>query len=335
MTSPHAPVSIIICAYTLERWEDICEAIDSARGQEPPAAEIILVCDHNLELEARARQAFPDVIVVPNHETQGLSGARNSGIAVARGEFIAFLDDDAIASPHWIEHLLVECENPEVVGAVPAIMPLWVGRRPSWFPSEFLWAVGCSYRGLPECKAEVRNLLGAACFFRRDLFNRVGGFHHSLGRKKSKMPVSCEETEFCIRARSVYESAKFVLQPATVVHHKVPAKRLTWAYFTLRCYAEGVSKAQLAELVGADRGLASEKRYVLRTLPAGVGRGIRDAVLRFDAGGLGRAAAIVWGLACASAGYAKEACVITLRPFVYRRRIVSQSRNNNKCGEKA
>ncbi len=300
-----ASVSIIICAYTMERWQDICDAVGSAQQQEPAPTEIILVIDHNSALEKKARVNFPDVIVIRNEQERGLSGARNSGIAAAQGSVVAFLDDDAIADKKWTARLVEECEAPGVVGAVPWIQPLWEGQQPSWFPSEFLWVVGCAYKGLPKQRKEVRNLLGAACGFRRELFERVGGFSHGLGRTGSKLPISCEETEFCIRAKRVVSDAKFVFIPEVLIRHKVPAFRVTWSYFTLRCYAEGLSKAHLATLVGTERGLSSERSYVLRTLPAGIASGITDAILRLDASGIGRAAAIVWGLTCTLAGYAK------------------------------
>ncbi len=158
---------------------------------------------------------------------------------------------------------------------------------------------------MPEQREPVRNVLGAACAFRRELFRRAGGFSHRLGRTKSKLPLGSEETEFCIRARQLIGDVTFVCLPEAVVYHKVPAGRLTWSYFTLRCYAEGLSKAYLTGLVGSNNGLSSERRYALRTLPAGVARGIGDAVFRFDVNGLGRAAAILWGLGCTTAGYAK------------------------------
>ena len=305
MNSERSPVSVIICAYTLDRWRDICEAVESVRKQEPSPEEIILVIDHNTELEERARASFPDVKVIPNEQEKGLSGARNTGVASARGWLVAFLDDDAVADKTWAAELLKECETPGVVGAVPTIEPLWVGQKPSWFPNEFLWVVGCSYTGLPKQRQEVRNLLGAACGFRREVFERVGGFTHKLGRTGSAVPISCEETEFCIRTMRILKDAKFISKPEKLIRHKVPAGRLTWSYFTLRCYAEGLSKAYLATMVGSKRGLSSERSYVLRTLSSGVGRGISEALFYLDIGGLARASAIVWGLACTMAGYAE------------------------------
>ncbi len=301
--APIAPVSIIVCAYTLKRWRELCEALNSVRRQEPRAAEIILVSDYNPELERRARAAFPYIVVIANREKRGLSGARNSGIAVARQKYIAFLDDDAIAAKHWVANMLAECAKPGVAGVASAVEPIWEERRPSWFPEEYLWAVGCSYRGLPKSKTEVRNILGCAFVVRRDLFERAGQFDHQLGRMGGKILLSCEETEFCIRAKRIVRDARFVFLPAADVQHKVPAHRATWSYFTLRCYAEGISKAHLVQIAGAVQGLASERSYVLRTLSSGLCNALGDAVLRRDVSGLGRAAAIVWGLACTSLGF--------------------------------
>src|SRR6202521_4679741 len=188
MKAETVTTSIIICAYTLERWKDICEAVASARQQEPPPEEIILVIDYNPELKARCQDCFADVTVIENSEAKGLSGARNSGIAASRGEVIAFLDDDAVADRRWLALLLEQCAKPDVLGATARVEPQWIGRRPAWFPDEFMWVIGCSHRGLPTRAEEVRNLSGGACALNRALFQRVGGFNHNqIGR------ASCRE----------------------------------------------------------------------------------------------------------------------------------------------
>lgn len=82
----------------------------------------------------------------------------------------------------------------------------------------------------------------------------------------------------------------------------MPAPREQFAYFRTRTYAEGLSKALVARSVGAGKGLESERRYTTRVLPAGVVRGLRDAVLARP-GGAGRAGAIVTGVLTAAGGY--------------------------------
>ena len=295
MTAPAPPavgtVSVVLCAYTLERWDDITAAIESLRAQSRPVDEVLLVVDHDDELLDRARAAFPDVRCLPNAEARGLSGARNTGVRAATGDVVAFLDDDAAAEPGWVGGLLAPYDDPSVVGTGGRVVPAWRAPRPRWFPDEFLWVVGSSYAGLPEGRAEVRNPIGASMSFRRSVFGDVGGFDAGMGRL-GKDAAGCEETEFSIRARQA--GGRVVLEPASVCRHAVTPDRVTRRYFRRRCRAEGRSKALVSRLAGQDEALSTERGYVTRTLPRGVLRGL-GAALRGDVGGLGRAWAIVEG----------------------------------------
>src|SRR5258708_5337985 len=116
MTLTECSITVIICAYTMERWDDLFAAVASLRKQTRPANEIILVIDHNAHLFALAQQTFVDLTVVENHAGTGLSGARNTGIALAHGTHLVFLDDDAEAAPNWLERLLFCCQDPQVLG---------------------------------------------------------------------------------------------------------------------------------------------------------------------------------------------------------------------------
>jgi hypothetical protein len=136
---------------------------------------------------------------------------------------------------------------------------------------------------------------------RREIFTLVGGFRAGIGRVGSR-PVGCEETELCIRARQRLPRARFVFEPGARVTHAVPPSRSTWAYFRSRCFAEGLSKAQVAAAHGRRDGLASERTYAFQTLPRGIVQGFADA-LGGDASGLARSAAIVAGLASTASGY--------------------------------
>jgi glycosyltransferase involved in cell wall biosynthesis len=240
--------------------------------------------------------------VVANRHAQGLSGARNTGVETASGDVVAFLDDDAAAEPDWLARLADAYADPAVIGAGGHVEPLWPAERPAGFPPEFDWVVGCSYRGLPEERAEVRNLIGANMSLRRDVLDDAGGFSSSLGRIGA-VPLGCEETELCIRARRLRPGGTILHEPAARVGHRVAPVRTGWRYFRARCWAEGLSKAVVAELAGNDVGLSSERAYALRVLPGGVLRGLGDAA-RGDLSGALRALAIVAGLAVTAAGYA-------------------------------
>lgn len=294
--------SVIICAHTMERWPHIRAAVASVQAQQSPAKEIILVSDHNSELFDACRKEFPDLKIIGNREARGSSGARNSGVAVSTGDFVAFVDDDMVAAPDLLKVMMSLFNDPSVAGVGASAAALWLGARPRWFPDEFLWAVGCTYKGLEA--GAVRNVWGPMSF-RRSIFERIGGFDTRLGRNGSRLPISCEETEFSLRVAQAYPQTKFLYAPGAVIQHKVPTDRLTFGYFVLRCFAEGVSKARLAEIAGAN-SLAVERYFVLRTLAAGCARGVADGIIRLDAWAIARSVAILVGLSSAVLGYAWE-----------------------------
>ena len=175
-------VSVVICAYTEQRWDDTHAAVQSVRDQSFANREIILVVDHNPALQASFASVLPDITVIENREDRGLSGGKNTGLEVARGDVVAFLDDDAVAEQDWLKFLVDSYEDPSVVGVGGLTLPLWEEPRPAWFPKEFDWVVGCTYRGMPETRGPVRNLLGGNASFRRDTLKRVGGFQNGIGR---------------------------------------------------------------------------------------------------------------------------------------------------------
>ncbi len=297
-----ANISVVICAYADERWDCLLKAIDSIRHQTVTPHEMIVVIDHNPHLLNRLQLEVKDVIAVENQQIRGLSGGRNTGIALAQGDVIAFLDDDAEAAPDWLEQLTQWFQSDKVVGVGGTVEPSWEGETPAWFPKEFRWVVGCSYRGLPESSAQVRNLFGGCMCVRREVFTQVGGFRTDIGRSNGR-PMGCEETEFCIRVQQQHPGLRFIYEPRAWAFHRVPAARTTWSYFKSRCYAEGLSKAQVSQLVGAEDGLASERSYTFQTLPRSVLKGVSDALWHRDGSGLLRSAAIVAGLAYTVAGY--------------------------------
>ncbi|GII03972.1 glycosyltransferase family 2 protein [Planobispora takensis] len=298
--------SVVICVYTEERWEDIREAVASVEGQTRKPHEIILVVDYNPDLHLMLKREYPNAIVVENAHEKGLSGGKNTGAATASGDIVAYLDDDAVAEPGWLEALEEGFQDPSVVGVGGYTGPLWAtGRRPRWFPREFDWTVGCSYEGMPTVRAPIRNVMGGNAAFRREVVAGVGGFHTGIGRSvqgRKPRPLGCEETEFCIRLSQRRPGSVMLFEPAAVIGHKVSAARSRFSYFRSRCYAEGLSKALVTQSVGAGDGLASERAHALKALPLGALRGVGEA-LRGDPSGLGRAAAIVIGLAWTTWGY--------------------------------
>jgi GT2 family glycosyltransferase len=300
--------SVVVCVYTEKRLPLIRAALDSIARQTVPPSQVIVVADHNPALCARLEAEYPDHAVMPSKFEKGLSGARNTGVEYAAGDVVVFLDDDARAEPRWLETLLACYDDESVLGAGGLVLGDWSPPgRPAWFPEEFGWVVGCSYRGQPEVKAEVRNPIGANMSFRRLAFDRAGLFDSSVGRTVvSSRPLGCEETEFSIRLRGLSPGARIIYDPQAVVYHHIDQSRATWRYFLGRCRAEGCSKARVSRLSGASAALSSERSHVANTIIPAVRReligvfrpGGKDSVLRL--------AALSLGTLSAAAGYIEE-----------------------------
>lgn len=308
-------VSVAIAAYTEARWDEIVAAVDSASDQVPAPIEIVLVVDHNQALLDRAEARWPyaktdnglPIHIVANEGSKGLSGARNTAIAKASGSVVAFLDDDAAATPGWLAALVAPYVDPNVVATGGSATPLLEAPRPSWWPPEFDWVIGCSWVGLPDREEDVRNVIGCNMSMRHSALIEAGGFAEGIGRVGARA-LGCEETDLCIRLLHDHPERRVVYVPSAAVSHHVPAARLRARYFVDRCYAEGLSKALVVGRVGSGHGLSSERAYVSRTLPAAVLGDLR-ATTRRDPSGMGRAAAIGVGLAVTGAGFVVGRCM--------------------------
>ncbi|MEV6300640.1 glycosyltransferase family 2 protein [Actinoplanes sp. NPDC051861] len=296
-------VSIVVPTHSERRWASLTRTIRSAREQTLPAAEVVVVVDHNPAMATRVRQEFPGVTVLENAYARGASGNRNTGAFHTRTPFIAFLDDDTVASADWLERQLAPFADPRVVGTGGGILPAWSRRRPSWMPDELLWAVGVSYSGMPTRTAPIRNVWSANMIVRRDAFLAVGGFRTGFGKLGDQNRP--EDTELCLRMSAAGGSWMYV--PSATIDHEVPAERSTFGFLMRRCYAEGRGKVQMAGLLPKDQELGSEKDYLRRTLPRAVARNLADAGTGRGMFHALRAVTVVAAVAAAALGGGVEA----------------------------
>jgi hypothetical protein len=134
---------------------------------------------------------------------------------------------------------------------------------------------------------------------RREVFAKVDGFRVGFGKVGDRSRP--EDTDLCLRM-SEAGGGHWVYVPDAVVDHPVPADKATFGYFLTRCYHEGRGKVELARLNHGRESLSSETDYLRRTLPAGVRRGLGDAVRGRGFAGARRAGTIVVGASAAAYG---------------------------------
>lgn len=254
-------ISAVVCAYRLDRLNDVQEAVQSLSGQSQAPNEIIVVTDRVEGLQAALRQRLPaSVRVVENRWGHGLSSARNTGILGASSQLVAFLDDDAIATSDWLECLSGAFTDTFVVAAGGRAVPLWKGSgvRPWWFPEELDWIVGCAFKGLGTGRRYIRNVAGSNMCLRRWVLEKVGGFDCRVGG-----PIGGDDTEICLKILAADKRHRIVYEPRAVVYHKVPAARQTLQYLVYFSSIHGAGKAVIKRIhPHHPQALASERAHL-------------------------------------------------------------------------
>lgn len=273
MFNPPA-VSVIICAYTEDRWSLLVDCVASVDIQTRPPIEIILCIDHNDELLQKCKEHFgirrrADAIaltIVANKYDGRLGSARNSAAEIADGEILAFLDDDATAAPDWLECLIAPYEDSRVSAVGGAPLPVFEMRRPRWFPDEFDWVFGCAYSGLPSSRARLAHLIGANMSVRTSALREIGGFHSD----------NHDDMDMCHRLAFARHTVLY--EPLAVVNHFVPASRTTWSYFWRRCYFVNVGKVEAFANMRGAANLGAELAFVGGIMVGAVPKALSQAV---------------------------------------------------------
>ena len=258
-------VSVVVCTYSMDRYDDFTEAVESALAQTHEPVEVVLVVDGNREVYNRVVDRFgdrDDVVTHCNEENRGLSFSRTKGVELSSGDVIAFLDDDAIAEPDWVEALVDGYEQTEAIAVGGRMVPEWVAGKPSFLPEEFYWLIGANYEERLEPWSEVRNTLGSNMSFRRIVFETVGGFDEGVGLTGDDQ-IQAEETELAMRMYDEFDKGMLYV-PDAVVAHKVFEYRTDPIWLLRRAFWQGYSK-RAVEKIGSD-GPSNEEAAFLKHL---------------------------------------------------------------------
>jgi glucosyl-dolichyl phosphate glucuronosyltransferase len=294
--------TVVIATYDPQRWTFFASAVESLVAGPDRPRRVVVSVDHNEELHERIRLKWPQITVLLNRGEPGASCTRNTGAEYADTPFIAFLDDDISVQEGWLTHLLAPFADPTVVGTGGGVVAGWQFGRPSWFPEEFHWVVGASYRGMPTVRSAIRNVWSENMAVRTDVFRSVGGFRSKFGKVGQRS--SPEDTDLCIRMAASVTGGRWIYAPDAVAEHHVPASRSSFSFFLRRNYLEGRGKVEMAYLLGRQEKLQDERDYLLRTLPSGILTGLWTAIRHGDLSGLLKAGAIVSGILAAGIGAA-------------------------------
>ena len=260
-------ISAAICTHN--RSDLLARALESLCRQSLPEDDFeVLVVDNasSDDTEAVARsfcdgRAHFTYVAEP---ALGLSRARNRALKEARGHYIAFLDDDAVAEPDWLQEILSAfaeaVPEPGCVGGKS--QPDWQRPRPLWLHDAQMQALSIiDWSDKAFFVEPPYFLVGTNIAYDRRLILDIGGFDESLGRL-GKALLSGEEVEIVDRIRAAGRLIYYT--PRAVVSHLVSGTRLTKAWHFERAKWQGISDG----LVRRDRGR--------RAWPANLGEVARE-----------------------------------------------------------
>ncbi|WP_121821419.1 glucosyl-dolichyl phosphate glucuronosyltransferase [Halostella salina] len=271
-------LSVVLCTYAMDAYDDFREAADSVLAQAYDDVELVVVVDGTEAVYERVREEYGDrdgVVLHCNDENVGLLRSRNRGAEIASGDAVAFIDDDAIADREWAARLVDAYEERDAVAVGGKMTPAWVAGKPVFLPSEFYWLVGVTHRGFADGPGEVRNTFGSNISFRRDAFLELDGFDPEIGGRKGDRNLQGGETELCARlAREYGEGVYYV--PDAEVAHKVFDYRTDPMWLLDRAFWQGYSKRAMETLVPDSGDEESEflGKLLFRFLPDRVRRAV-------------------------------------------------------------
>jgi GT2 family glycosyltransferase len=252
--------TIVIATYNRSRLlAETLESISTYVGDlEQISNYQIIVVNNNSQDDTEAIVSsflvrMPQLIVIDELK-QGLSYARNTGIAYSKGEIVIFLDDDVELEVGWIEQLLLPFTDSSVGVVGGRVMAYGQQGLPDWLPREYNYLASVFDPVDEPC--ELKKVMGANFAVRKKIFDSVGGFDSRLGRKGNKL-LGGEEVELFIRIRNA--GYKIFYTPYSTVLHKISIK-LNPEYIEDYAYWLGVSEAII------DKTVVSKLKFLLKTI---------------------------------------------------------------------
>lgn len=245
-------VTVVVC--TCNRCESLRRTLDNLCHQQIPPGPTweLLVVDNNSTDDTHAccedfARKLPLQYVFESK--QGLSAARNRGIKEARGDLLAFADDDVDVDPHWLAALHdAATRHPDAGFFGGRILPRWEIEPPDWFrthSASLLKGVTTHFDLGPEEQFHEGSFFGANMAFRKSIFDAGWNFREDLGREQNAL-VHGEESE--LMRSLVAEGHKGLYVPTALVHHRLPAGRMTERYVRHWFTGHGITKVRLGQV---------------------------------------------------------------------------------------
>ncbi len=251
-------VSVVIATYNRARLLE--GTLGALASQDVPRSlewEIVVVDNNSSDATAQVVAGFAKTTAIPVRYVfepqQGLSHARNRGVREARGSILAFSDDDVLPAPDWIAQVAAAIDRWNAHGVGGRILPRWETPPPAWLTGNWRLLRRLSLMGFEGSRLLALPLdrepqvWGANMAFRRDLFDRVGGFDPRRGISGSRL-FRGEESDLIDRALEL--GLRIAYDGALTVHHRIGSDRMQKAYFRRLTFDSAQGDARATPVAG-------------------------------------------------------------------------------------
>jgi glycosyltransferase involved in cell wall biosynthesis len=222
-------ISVVVCTYN--RCDLLAKTLETLAASKLPLSikwDVVVVDNNSTDETRKVVESFCNLYPRFRYAfepRQGLSYARNTGIAQSRGEIVAFVDDDERVELDWLWNLTSPLCDGKWAGAGGRIMAAWPRSLPDWLADDDPNNIGPF--GTLDLGEEAGDLgrppYGGNMAYTREMFERYGNFRTDLGRSSNNLQGR-EEIEFANRLLGAGEHLWYA--PQAVVHHKVLEHRM-------------------------------------------------------------------------------------------------------------
>jgi glycosyltransferase involved in cell wall biosynthesis len=237
-------LSIAVCTYNRADLLEAC-LISLGRQVSTDSVEVIIVDNKSTDETLRVAHRMCDrysFMIYCLEQNQGLQHARNCGFKMARGRYIAYLDDDAIAPANYISSLLstLRSKKPDILGG--PIYPYYTCTKPKWFKDEYEIRRFADRSGFSKtCRISGSNFV-----IRKSVLEQLGRFDVSLGIVGNRLGMGGERAVIeSYRHRKPEASQKIFYDLDAYVYHYVPVHKMTLRYQIKRMFLSGRAMATI------------------------------------------------------------------------------------------
>ena len=248
---PQPQISAIICTHNRDRY--LAKAIDSLLIQTCKNYEILIIDNASTDRTDEIAEFYVNnnPHVRYHYEAKvGLSVARNTGAQLAIAPLIAYLDDDAIASPQWLQTFIeAYAQDPKLAISGGKVTLIWDCAQPKWLSKNLSGNLGFYDLGDQPVQINQPGLTprGLNYAIRRTFLDQVGGFDLNLGRVGKNL-LSNEELHMTNLALQSGWNVTYL--PNAIAGHHVAPERVKRSWFLERGWWQGISECYREEIAG-------------------------------------------------------------------------------------